>query len=373
MVNQTVYFGLSAHWGLEVLRQRLAEPLSKEIVRSWVGIGRRSGGALQQRNTADFRKIDKAIQSFFATLTSETHARSNPSPYGRIFDAVIDPGKLFLHTMLSTGADKVVYHGLTRSMPECMSEEKARAVLGDRFSTLPEDIVYAASEEVSLAFPQLLHHRPDLETEEVIQLQLLRFHLIDLKVSLSTGARLISFYPAKSLATAAKVLPLDVAIHLRGALSLFEQVNAPALTPVTNADFALSGVPENLLSSSHFRKYCLAHDLINSSGADLDNAISCLSSSVIDITNKFQGFSKKNTLNLLIVKSADRLASIATGGMSSHVKDFFQILVQLSKDNQKRIAIYTGDSFAEFCHDVAIASAIGKHVEPAWWKRLFRA
>jgi len=96
-----------------------------------------STGFYGQPDSPRHQKFDRALQLFFASLEPKNRgAISAREQLLALVDATIDIEEIFIHTLLATGADKVLYHGDDALTPDNLSLKKGE-LFSARNSRLP--------------------------------------------------------------------------------------------------------------------------------------------------------------------------------------------------------------------------------------------
>jgi len=354
MTQRATYLGFSVHWGL----QEIQEDVGRTIVTRYLT----GTGSVEKVSS----ELDALIECFFRPIEgakTRTDGRFlDNRKLAPIVDHVTDLAQLFLHTTLSTGTDRIIYHGDDRVTPKLLTFERGQTLIGPKFEKLDQSILRQAREELSEMFPEVQKMLQDesIPTDDAIELNFLIFFFLDLLVSMKTDSRLLMFNPTPSLATGARYIGPSKWREITSFFDMFERFNGKIATP--NGKYDLVGIEQSdFFGSKQFNDYCRAHDLLNYGQNDRRRIITALTTTVEELERSYQRFVDSSATYFLVAKTIERGLDHVTGGVSGIFKDLAEIVSRYCKDYNRKLVIYNGSNFKDFSQKVALASAFGSH------------
>lgn len=357
MNGRAAYIGYGVHWGLREIRRNVALSIVTGCVfaRSF-----RQGGGLYDTDVNKRKEIDEHVKEIFGDI-----GRKSGNPEARlepILNLSVTFENIFLLSSLSTGSDRILYHGDDAHTPSYLSMSIGQKFLGNHFSSLPANILNECKDTVNTLFPELQQFGEDEDNpaEERMEILYLLFFLIDMLASVKTDSKLLVINNP-SLAVASKRLSKDKYSLLTSFINSFDRRELPAASPnpkTTLQDFA----EIRFFDSAEFNAYREACDYIDKTKVKDGEGLRLISSSLIELQKMYNDFVDKNTTNLAIAKGVEKLSSLATWGISDHAKDFMEIVVSHCKEHQRDLSYCHQDKLESYVQEIAMNLVFGPRI-----------
>jgi hypothetical protein len=326
-----------------------------------LALGSRKGGFYEQYDSPRSRKLSLALQRFYAALEPKNQWRQfDIHPLIAVVEAAIDIEEIFIHIILATGAEKLLYHGDDEHTPNNLRFAAGRERFNERFDRIPPGILDQCRSEINQLFPvfaQFADSREDASHEDVIQMSLLWFSFIDILVALRTNSRAILF---NTDVAANRLLSRLPAANIKDAvtfLNMFDHFEGPVLVP--RPRFELTGFDQGFFGSKEFMSYCSAHDLLNSARSNRVTGLEKLQRAVISTSEAYEKLIERSTMAFAVSKLAAYGLNAIPYGAFGYAKDFVELVVRLCKDFDRNLTLYSGNNFEQFCAQMAMNSAFG--------------